>query len=262
MRPGITETSQTNIDEANQPENNVQMTDLELCRELAKRFDENVNDYRISNRKTRGIVNASTSAAFFGSTALLLTTTFLTAGILAPITLPAAFVTTSLGVRGLRETIRPELMEKRLAYMATLKEVIGENPSVAMMLIPGTESSRAKENLKLLVKIGKGEENEEKITKIPRVFINTLKTGFAKLKENEVAAEAAVNDRARTTNPLHYVPLKTTQRQSGTSSLNPNPNQESNNGEKKQNNTTPSDELRNPSITSLNRNKNPQDQGR
>ena len=107
MRPNNPEANQANNAEASQPENNVQMTDLELCGELAKRFDKNVNNYRSSNRKYRGIVNASTSVVCFGATASLLATTVLTAGVSAPISLPLAGVNLALGVRSLRETIRP-----------------------------------------------------------------------------------------------------------------------------------------------------------
>ena len=213
-----------------------------------------------SNRKYRGIVNASFSVACLGVTASLLGLTVLTAGVSAPVTIPAAGINLAIGVRGLREAIRPELLDKRITYNSMLRDLTGKNTGI-FMTISGKELS----HLKLLVKIGKGEENKDKIKTIPRVFINKLKTGFAKLKENEAAAEAAVNDRA-TTNPLHNVPLNTTQRQSGTSSLDPNPNpnqnQESNNGEEKQNNPTPSGELKNPSSTSLNPNQNQQNQGR
>lgn len=257
MRPNIFQRNQANNAEVNQPADNVQMSDLELCDELAEIFDKNMNDAATlsSNKKYRGIVNASFSVACLGVTASLLGLTVLTAGVSAPITLPAAGINLAIGVRGLREAIRPELLDKRITYTSMLRDLIGKNTGI-LMPIPGTELSRAKENLKLLVKIGKGEENEDKIKTIPRVFINKLKTGFAKLKENEAAAEAAVNDRA-TTNPLHNVPLNTTQRQSGTSSLNPNPNQnqESNSGEE---NPTPSGESKNSSITSLNPNQNQQ----
>ena len=132
-------------------------------------------------------------------------------------------------------------MDKRLAYLSTLEELIGKNTSIFVMPIPGTELSRAKENLRLLVKIGKKEENEEKIQKIDRAFIDKIKTGLVKLKENEENQRMTDEDDRTNpitnlfelegeplpTNPLHNnsAPSTTLQSQSSTS-LNPNQNQQ------------------------------------
>jgi hypothetical protein len=77
--------------------------------------------------------------------------------------------------------------------------------SLYKISIPGTKENRAKEDMRLLIKIGKGQKNEEKIEKIDRDFIEKAKVGLVKLKEAE---ENQIN--SHTTNSLEPAPQRNT----------------------------------------------------
>jgi hypothetical protein len=171
----------------NQPANNAQnqMSDIQLCRELAEMYDKNLKHNRSETTLTQRVFKGASGA---GSLALaggfVVAAGFLGGLIMIPFGIPTVMMG-AYGANLLKSAIKPESEDKRTAYEQTLEDIVGERVSGIRASIWGLKENRDKENIKTLVKIGKGQKNEEKIEKIDRDFIEKAKDGLVKFKEKE-----------------------------------------------------------------------------
>ncbi len=161
-----------------QPETST-MTDEQLCKELA-RFHQALTEKNARNRTMGSVFNAGGLTLHTSIVAGMTGITIMSAGTAAPVTVPViALSLLSYGTL-IRETARPELRDKRFAYVDLLEELNIKHGKILAKPIPFTEEAKNLEMIRTLVRIGKGkispDEANDALSKIDRSFIQHCKT--------------------------------------------------------------------------------------